>query len=95
MDALEVLNLSVSVMGFTISVLGLMMAITSRQMERRTRAYFITFFIILSLHVSCNLVWQVIRQFSSVSLLILTRSVVFLRSLALSSLTVLLTGFLA
>ena len=94
MDALVVLNLSVSVIGFTISVLGLIMAITTRQMERRTRAYFITFFIILSLHVSCNLFWQVIRQFSSVSLLVLTRSAIFLRSLAMSSLTVLLTGFL-
>jgi hypothetical protein len=77
-----------------ISVLGLVQASIIRRLERRTRIYSIALFIIMIVHASCNLVWNILREHSDGAYNTLSRIAVFIESLMLSALMVLLTGFL-
>lgn len=52
------MNLIISVAGLVLCLLGLVQAWAGRQMEERTRWYFIAFFVILTAYVGSNLLGQ-------------------------------------
>ena len=54
----EILNLIIGVAGLTTCILGFVLAITDRSMDKRTHQYFIAFFSLLIAYVLCNLFGQ-------------------------------------
>ena len=81
-------NLAIAVAGLSICALGLVQAITSRSMQKRTRRYFIAFFSLLTAYVLCNFIGQLGK-----SVLYQTLTL-FFESAFSSLLTLLLTSFL-
>lgn len=88
MGGLNNMNLAIAVAGLSICALGLVQAIISRPMEKRTRRYFIAFFSLLVAYVGANLIGQLTSD------VIPQMITLFLESALSSVLTLLLMSFL-
>ena len=82
------MNLAIATAGLSVCVLGLVQAVTSRSLQKRTQRYFIAFFSLLVAYVASNLVGHLVLEVvpQMVSL--------FFESALSSVLTLLLLGFL-
>lgn len=58
MEGINSMNLIIGVAGLTICILGFVLAITDRSMDKRTHRYFVAFFTLLTAYVLCNLIGQ-------------------------------------
>ena len=87
-EGISSMNLIIGVAGLTICILGFVLSITDRSMDKRTHLYFITFFALLTAYVLCNLIGQLGK-----SVLYQTLAL-FFESAFSSLLTLLLTSFM-
>ena len=88
------MNLIISVAGLVLCILGLVQAWAGRQMEERTRRYFIAFFVILTAYVGSNLLGQFTESRQGAGWAFTTQLSIFLESTFSSLLMLLLSGFL-
>ena len=88
------MNLIISVAGLVLCLLGLVQAWAGRQMEERTRWYFIAFFVILTAYVGSNLLGQFAEGYNGAEWAFATQLFIFLESAFSSLLMLLLSGFL-
>ena len=88
------MNLAIAAVGLTINLLGLVEAVGSSRMERRSRAFFIAFFSLLAAYVACNLLGQLVEGRPGAVYGTLLRALIFCESLFSSLLPPMLTGFL-
>ena len=88
MKGIDSLNLIIGVAGLTIGILGFVLVITDRSMDRRTHRYFIAFFALLTAYVGSNLIGQFGES------VIYQTLCLFFESAFSSFLALLLTGFL-
>ncbi len=93
-QSLTSFNLAIAVSGLMLSVLGLMQAVFNRQPVNNTRKYFITFFLVLTVYVSCNLLGIIVYGFRGPAWAVCDRILLFGESLSASVLMLLLSGFL-
>lgn len=88
------MNLIISVAGLVLCMLGLVQAWAGRQMEEKTRRYFIAFFTILTAYVGSNLLGQLAEGYQGAGWAFATQLFIFLGSAFSSLLMLLLSGFL-
>lgn len=88
------MNLVISVAGLVLCLLGLVQAWAGRQMEERTRRYFIAFFVTLTAYVGSNLISQLAESQQGAGWAFTTQLSIFLESTFSSLLMLLLSGFL-
>ena len=91
---IRIANLVIAFSGLTLCCIGLVNAALSRQLENKTRKYFIRFFSILIAYVTFNLLGQTTDGHYGIGWAVFSRFTLFSESLFSSILTVFLTGFM-
>ncbi len=93
-DYIPIANLVIAFTGLTLCIIGLVNAILSRQLKKKTQIYFICFFSILIAYVAFNLLGQTTDGHYGIRWAVFSRFTLFSESLLSSILTVFLTVFM-
>lgn len=88
------LNLILATSGLSLSVFGLLQALVGHFANRKTRRFFITFFMILSVYVVTILTRELTYDNTSHGWVVLSRVLFFVQGFLASVMTVLVTGLL-
>ncbi|MBQ7564740.1 MAG: histidine kinase [Lachnospiraceae bacterium] len=94
LDWIDLINLSVASAGLMLSILGLVLSLVLRYLDRPSRRFFVTFFSILTAYVISDLTSQISLGLFSESFSWLSGIAIFLESLFSSLLLLLLTEYL-
>ena len=93
-EGIRILNLTVAVMGFTVSIIGLAQILYSRYLKKETRSFFVAFFCVLITYVFFILIRALTYYHTDPMWASVSRVAFFLQAFLSSVLTVLITGFL-
>ncbi len=93
-DWISLSNFAIAVAGLTIAVMSLLLAVFSRYMGKKVRAYFITFFLILIVYVCSDLISQISTIFLGPGFTALSKIMLFLESFFSSILMPMLSAYL-
>ena len=91
---LHEVDLIVSVAGLMLSILGLVMSLISRYLDKNTRRFFTAFFGVIIAYVSAILIRTLIGSYDGYTMAVISRIVFFAQAFISSVLTVILCGFL-
>lgn len=93
-DAVRNIDLIISTAGFVLSVISIVQALSNRDIERKTRSFFISFFSVISIYVLCILLRGLTHRYTGHGWAVFSYACFFGQAVLSAALTVLVTAFL-